>query len=189
MASAPTSNFCIVGFFPTAASHFSRSFLHQISPNSLLACRPFRGTMANIGLADDEIDRLLAEAEVRLAGAGSADAVAVVPASTALATVAAPAAANAGDQTAVSDKKPEKLTVRVPQLAQKQKVCVFSLSSFSLHMFHDEDLSQIKMTLATSRHGYRAGTTMISYNHSYSDRTPLPHSFCTLQFGRRSVLT
>ncbi|KAK4135489.1 tryptophanyl-tRNA synthetase [Trichocladium antarcticum] len=77
--------------------------------------------MPNIGLADDEIDRLLAEAEVRLAGAGSADAVAVVPASTALATVAAAAAANAGDQTAVSDKKPEKLTVRVPQLAQKQK--------------------------------------------------------------------
>ena len=76
-----------------------------------------------LGLPDDEIDRLLLEAEARLSGNGNSDAVAVVPAAnTTTAIVAAPVAPTAGEQRPVSEKKSEKLTVRVPQLAQKQKV-------------------------------------------------------------------
>lgn len=97
---------------------------------------------AKLGLPDDEIDRLLSEAEARLAGNGSngnADAAvaAVAPASAskAPASVAAPAAPSAGEQTAVPEKQSEKLSVRVPQLAQKKKVCVCSAPSLPVHVF------------------------------------------------------
>ncbi|KAJ4304022.1 Deoxynucleotidyltransferase terminal-interacting protein 2 [Collariella sp. IMI 366227] len=81
------------------------------------------------GLPDDEIDRLLAEAEARLSGKESADAEAgavAVKASSAVAvkapsTVAAPVAVTAGEQTAVPEKKSEKLSVRVPQHNKKDK--------------------------------------------------------------------
>ncbi|KAK4123253.1 Nucleotidylyl transferase [Parathielavia appendiculata] len=73
------------------------------------------------GLPDEEIDRLLSEAEARLSGNGSSNTVAAVPAAKAPAVIAAPAVATAGEQTAVPAKKSEKLSVRVPQLAQKKK--------------------------------------------------------------------
>ncbi|KAH6636084.1 Fcf2 pre-rRNA processing-domain-containing protein [Chaetomium tenue] len=80
---------------------------------------------ATFGLPDDEIDRLLSEAEARLSGNGSLDAVAVVGAAAAAAktpaTIVAPPAPTAGEQTSVPEKKSEKLTVRVPQLPQKNK--------------------------------------------------------------------
>ncbi|KAL2270451.1 hypothetical protein VTJ83DRAFT_2635 [Remersonia thermophila] len=81
-----------------------------------------------LGLPDDEIDRLLSEAEARLASNGSAEAGAVVAVPAAApktaAVPAAPDAPGAGEQTAASEsqtEKPEKLSVRVPQLPQKQK--------------------------------------------------------------------
>lgn len=140
----PHLKFCGLQFFlqllfPTFLEAFDTKTLQLFRD-----CCLYLGIMAaTFGLADDEIDRLLAEAEARLAGAGSSDAVAVASASRAPATVAAPVAANAGDQIAAPEKKSEKLSVRVPQLAQKQKVRVFSLPSLSVHVFHDEDLSQI----------------------------------------------
>ncbi|KAL2123391.1 hypothetical protein VTJ04DRAFT_3846 [Mycothermus thermophilus] len=84
-----------------------------------------------LGLPDDEIDRLLAEAEARLSSNGSSEAgpVVAVPAKTA-AVVAATDAPTAGEQqTAALEEslKPEKtekteeLSVRVPQLPKKQK--------------------------------------------------------------------
>lgn len=108
---------------------FSTSFsshLEDIQVSRFLTTgpSPFSGSMSiTLGLPDAEIDRLLLEAEARLSGNGSSDAVAVVPAAKASAIVAAPVAPAAGEQTAVSEKKKsEKLTVRVPQLGQKQKV-------------------------------------------------------------------
>jgi hypothetical protein len=81
---------------------------------------------ATFGLPDDEIDRLLSEAEARLSGSGSLDTVAVSTSAAAAAktpaTVVAPPAPTAGEQTSVLEKKSEKLTVRVPQLSQKKKV-------------------------------------------------------------------
>ena len=78
------------------------------------------------GLPDDEIDRLLLEAEARLSGNGNADALIAVspaqPPAKAPASVAAPTAPTAGGQTAVPETKSEKLSVRVPQLVQKKKV-------------------------------------------------------------------
>ncbi|KAL2017296.1 hypothetical protein VTK56DRAFT_2319 [Thermocarpiscus australiensis] len=74
-----------------------------------------------LGLSEAEIDRLLSEAESRLAGEGRPDAVAAVPAAKAPATVSAPVAPTAGEQAAATEKKSEKLSVRVPQLAQKKK--------------------------------------------------------------------
>ncbi|AEO69004.1 uncharacterized protein THITE_2155551 [Thermothielavioides terrestris NRRL 8126] len=79
---------------------------------------------AKLGLPDDEIDRLLSEAEARLSGSGNGtdDAVAAAPAVKAPATiVAAPVAAAAGEPAAEPNKKSEKLSVRVPQLPQKKK--------------------------------------------------------------------
>ncbi|KAH6849714.1 Fcf2 pre-rRNA processing-domain-containing protein [Chaetomium sp. MPI-CAGE-AT-0009] len=80
---------------------------------------------ATFGLPDDEIDRLLSEAEARLSGNGSLDTVAVSSTAAAAAktpaTVVAPPAPTAGEQTSVPEKKSEKLTVRVPQLSQKKK--------------------------------------------------------------------
>lgn len=80
---------------------------------------------ATLGLPDDEIDRLLSEAEARLSGNCSSDAVVAVTATTTPATVAAPVTAPvavaAGEHTAVADKKSEKLSLRVPQLTQKKK--------------------------------------------------------------------
>ncbi|KAK4106166.1 Nucleotidylyl transferase [Parathielavia hyrcaniae] len=73
------------------------------------------------GLPDEEIDRLLLEAEARLSGNGSSSAVAAVPAAKTPASIAALAAPTAGEQTAVPAKESEKLSVRVPQLAQKKK--------------------------------------------------------------------
>jgi hypothetical protein len=115
-----------------------------------------------LGLPDDEIDRLLLEAEARLSGNGSSDAVAVVPAAKTTAIVAAPVAPTAGEQRPVSENKSEKLTVRVPQLAQKQKVRAYFSPLPPTHVFPDEDTSQIFMTLARTRHGLRPGTTMIT---------------------------
>jgi hypothetical protein len=120
-----------------------------------------------LGLPDDEIDRLLLEAEARLSGNGNSDAVTVVPAAkTTTAIIAAPVAPTAGEQRPVSEKKSEKLTVRVPQLAPKQKVRAYfsSLHRLSTHVFPDEDTSQIFMTLARSRHGLQPGTTMITFS-------------------------
>ncbi|KAL1839944.1 hypothetical protein VTJ49DRAFT_988 [Mycothermus thermophilus] len=80
-----------------------------------------------LGLPDDEIDRLLSEAEARLAsnGGSEAGAVVAVPAAAKTATVAVVSdGPGAGEQTTVSEnqtEKPEKLSVRVPQLPQKQK--------------------------------------------------------------------
>jgi hypothetical protein len=180
----PPQNFAVFNFSCCSCFLFFFEAFYTKTFQHFRDCRLYLGIMAaTFGLPDDEIDRLLAEAEGRLAGAGSSDAVAVASVSTAPATVAAPVAANAGDQIAAPEKKSEKLSVRVPQLAQKQKVSVFSLPSLSAHVFHDEDLSQISMTLATSRHGYRAGTTMISYNHSYSDITHLPHACYLLSWS------
>jgi hypothetical protein len=116
-----------------------------------------------LGLPDDEIDRLLLEAEARLSGNGNSDAVTVVPAAkTTTAIIAAPVAPTAGEQRPVSEKKSEKLTVRVPQLAQKQKVRAYFSPLPPTHVFPDEDTSQIFMTLARTRHGLRPGTTMIT---------------------------
>jgi len=85
---------------------------------------------ATLGLPDEEINRLLAEAEARLAGNADADARAVAPAKSAALkplTVAAPAAPKAGEQTVPQEKKAEELSVRVPQLSQKKKVRGFLL--------------------------------------------------------------
>ena len=95
-----------------------------------------QGTMAvKFGLPDDEIDRLLSEAEARLSGNGSADALIAVspaqPPAEAPASVAAPTAPTAGGQTAVPETKSEKLSVRVPQLAEKKKVRALLLFHFS----------------------------------------------------------
>lgn len=75
-----------------------------------------------LGLPDAEIDKLLAEAEARLAGNGGSEQNAIVtaPAAAEAQTVATPPQPPAGVPTAVS--KDEKLSVRVPQLAEKKKV-------------------------------------------------------------------
>ncbi|KAK4188695.1 hypothetical protein QBC35DRAFT_514615 [Podospora australis] len=82
-------------------------------------------TTSLLGLPDSEIDRLLADAESRLAGNGNnakAVTVATPAAFKAVATIATPGAPSTGEQTQpVSEVKPEKLTVRVPQLPQKNK--------------------------------------------------------------------
>lgn len=78
---------------------------------------------ATFGLPDDEIDRLLSQAEARLSGNGSVDtAIATPQAARTAAPVATSLAPAAGEQAATLEKKSEKLSVRVPQLAQKQKV-------------------------------------------------------------------
>jgi tryptophanyl-tRNA synthetase len=101
---------------------------------------------ATFGLPDDEIDRLLSEAEARLSGNGSVDAVAVAGDAAAVAktptTVVAPPAPTAGEQTSVPEKKSEKLTVRVPQLPQKNKVRSKRCRVHHPHVFPDESKSQ-----------------------------------------------
>ena len=95
-------------------------------------------------MPDDEIDRLLLEAEARLAGNGGlvpAAPAAAAPGAKTPATVAAPLAPTAGEQTTVLEKKSEKLSVRVPQLEQKKKVRTTFLSTPAL-VFHDESKSQ-----------------------------------------------
>ncbi|KXX78655.1 rRNA-processing protein fcf2 [Madurella mycetomatis] len=77
-------------------------------------------TTKTLGLSDADIDRLLAEAESRLAGNGGSGAVAVLPGKAPVAATA-PLAPAAGEQTAVPENKSEKLSVRVPQPAQKKK--------------------------------------------------------------------
>ncbi|KAK4238589.1 hypothetical protein C8A03DRAFT_43706 [Achaetomium macrosporum] len=79
--------------------------------------------VAKLGLPDDEIDRLLSEAEARLSANGSSDAAvtAVKAPAPVAAPVTAPVAATAGEQTALAGKKSEKLSLRVPQLAQTKK--------------------------------------------------------------------
>lgn len=104
---------------------------------------------ATFGLPDDEIDRLLSEAEARLSGNGSLGAVAVASEDAAAAaaktptTVVAPPAPTAGEQTSVPEKKSEKLTVRVPQLPQKNKVRCKRCRVHHPHVFPDESKSQI----------------------------------------------
>lgn len=114
-------------FFSSAALTFASSLkiLTNLSQCLTRDCCLDPGTMAaKFGLPDDEIDRLLAEAEARLSGNGNAssDAVAAVPPAKALAPVGAPVASLAGEQTVVPEKKPAKLSVRVPQPVQKKKV-------------------------------------------------------------------
>ena len=85
------------------------------------------GAMAThiLGLPDDEIDRLLSEAESRLsAGVSRSTGVVapIVPSAKSLKATASQPPAAAGDPTAVSKEKVEKLSVRVPQPANKKKV-------------------------------------------------------------------
>ncbi|AEO58126.1 hypothetical protein MYCTH_101411 [Thermothelomyces thermophilus ATCC 42464] len=78
----------------------------------------------DLGLPDEEIDRLLSEAEARLSGNASVDAAAAAPAAPAAktaASLAVPRPPITGEQTTVPEKKSEKLSVRVPQLAEKKK--------------------------------------------------------------------
>src|SRR4051794_14364924 len=96
-----------------------------------------------LGLPDDEIDRLLSEAESRLSTKDSSAAgvvAPIVPSAKALKAAASPLPAAAGVPiAAASEEKAEKLSVRVPQSAQKKKVGASSPSS--VHPFYDEDLS------------------------------------------------
>ena len=107
-----------------------------------------QGTMAvKFGLPDDEIDRLLSEAEARLSGNGNADALMAVSPAQPPASVAAPTAPTAGGQTAVPETKSEKLSVRVPQLVQKKKVralLLFHFSSPQTPLVDDESKSQFE---------------------------------------------
>jgi len=86
-----------------------------------------------LGLPDDEIDRLLSEAESRLAAKDSSTAgvvAPIVPSAKALKAAASPLPVAAGAPTAaVSEEKAEKLSVRVPQPAKKKKVGTSSPSS------------------------------------------------------------
>lgn len=101
-----------------------------------------QGTMAvKFGLPDDEIDRLLLEAEARLSGNGNADALIAVSPAQPPASVAAPTAPTAGGQTAVPETKSEKLSVRVPQLVQKKKVRALLL----FHLSPSPPLSMMKV--------------------------------------------
>ncbi|KAK3368205.1 Fcf2 pre-rRNA processing-domain-containing protein [Podospora didyma] len=81
----------------------------------------------SLSLSDNAIDRMLAEAESRLAAKESgskATAITAVPGALAVKSslaVAAPLAPSAGDQRATSKKASEKLTVRVPQLSRPKK--------------------------------------------------------------------
>lgn len=78
-----------------------------------------------LGLPDEEIDRLLSEAEARLSGnAGGVDAAVATPAAKTPASLAVPRPPITGEQTTVPEKKSEKLSVRVPQLPEKKKVWV-----------------------------------------------------------------
>ncbi|KAK4155199.1 hypothetical protein C8A00DRAFT_42164 [Chaetomidium leptoderma] len=104
-----------------------------------------------LGLPEGEIDRLLAEAEARLSGNGSADAVAVVSAATTLATTSAPPAPTAGEQTAVLEKKSEKLSVRVPQLAEKKKGHKDTLGSAWFNMPRTNLTPELKRDLQVLR--------------------------------------
>lgn len=93
-------------------------------------------------MPDDEIDRLLSEAEARLSGNDSAGALTAVPPAEGPATVAAPAAPAAPD--AGGQTKPEKLSVRVPQPVQKKKVrALFLVSPPSILPVDDERISQL----------------------------------------------
>ncbi|KAK1756245.1 hypothetical protein QBC47DRAFT_298779 [Echria macrotheca] len=91
-----------------------------------------------LGLPDADIDRLLAEAESRLANHGGSEKGVVVasgaPAAKAVTATASPLPPSAGDPTAVSKQKPEKLSVRVPQLAQKKKAPKDNLGSDWYHL-------------------------------------------------------
>ncbi len=168
----PHPKFRFSGNFLPAAS--PRAFFSFENPFPVLVlaqdCRLDSGTMAaSFGLPDDEIDRLLSEAEARLSGNGhdngSLDVVTKASPAQAAAGVAAPAAPTAGGQTAVPETKSEKLSVRVPQPAQKKQVrAQCSASPCRPH----SPLSVMKvnpnrMTPARSRYGIRAGTTMISF--------------------------
>ena len=76
------------------------------------------------GLPDDELDKLLREAETRLAARGGGSKAAVLaPSTSAAKAVTTPAALlppSSGDPTAVSKNESAKLSVRVPQLGQKK---------------------------------------------------------------------
>ncbi|KAK0738582.1 hypothetical protein B0T18DRAFT_441269 [Schizothecium vesticola] len=77
-----------------------------------------------LGLPDDEIERLLSEAESRLSAKDSSAAgvvAPIVPSAKALKAAASPLSVAAGVPTAaVSEEKTEKLSVRVPQPAKKK---------------------------------------------------------------------
>lgn len=82
-----------------------------------------------LGLSDAEIDKLLAEAESRLANPDSSNAVAapqtdaaVAPAAQTPVVVAAPSAAPAEVVKPTLENKSKKLSVRVPQSKEKTKV-------------------------------------------------------------------
>ena len=83
-----------------------------------------------LGLPDDEIDRILREAESRLSATDNSAAgvvAPIAPSAKALKAAAPPLPAAAGAPTvALSEEKAEKLSVRVPQPAKKKKVSSFS---------------------------------------------------------------
>jgi len=80
--------------------------------------------MATTTLTDDDIDRLLAEAESRLAANDGSKAIAVVPAaaSTSKALTAPVVAPSTGGQAVVSKDEPKQLSVRMPKPAQAKNV-------------------------------------------------------------------
>ncbi len=145
MLEMPHPKFSFLGiFFLQFQPRFSSKNLSQEPPGTA------QGTMAaKFGLPDDEIDRLLSEAEARLSSNGSADALIAVspaqpqPPAKTPAIVAAPTAPTAGGQTAVPETKSEKLSVRVPQLVQKKKVRALLLfSPLPFPLVDDESKSQ-----------------------------------------------
>jgi len=154
---------------------FSSSCFFDISlpPLKFSSKHPKTSAMAAgvLGLPDAEIDRLLAEAEARLAG-GSDKGTVVTPStatSKAVAIAASPLPAPAGDPTGVSKPKTEKLSVRVPQLAQKKKVCIPLPSTRRFHVFPDESNSQIPMMRANVPSWVQCRHQNDFLYHSYSD--------------------
>ena len=149
-----------------------------------------------LGLSDAEIDKLLAEAESRLANPDSSNAVAapqqdaaVAPAAQTPVVVAAPSAAPAEVVKPTLDNKPKKLSVRVPQSKEKNKVRSTVLNN-SHHTFHDENLPHFFMT----QFGAPSWGRRLHHNDSFMFIVTLTghHSFSSvtaLQLLRTSLLT
>lgn len=155
----PTACFCrwssqAAQFSPPKALGYISS-----SPLALFPTPPKRvhtpwlqqGTMAIqvLGLPDDEIDRLLSEAESRLSAKNSSEAgvvAPIVPSAKALKAAASPLPVAAGDPTAaVSEDKAEKLSVRVPQPPKKKKVGTsYPFLTPPPPPFRDEELSHFQ---------------------------------------------
>ena len=93
-----------------------------------------------LGLPESEIDRLLREAESRLAENGGSEQGQVVVSSVNAVTAAAtaPLQTPAGVPTEQQTEKKPDVSVRVPQLPQRKKVSVSRLTP-SPRIFHDEN--------------------------------------------------